>query len=119
MAFILAIYVTVFPDRQTLGDIDTLPNQKSVVEHVANTREHFPRFADALGNRLTGSQHQTYERVLASLPKLWERVVRGKNLTLIHGDANFSNVLPQFSIFRLADDVDVLLTISSPVSFNI
>ena len=34
-----------------------------------------------------------YERTLASLPRLWERVLQGKDLTLIHGDANFSNVL--------------------------
>ena len=80
-------------DHQALGDIDALPNQKSVAEHVANTREHFPRFADSLGDRLTGSQRQVYERTLASLPILWERVTRGKDLTLIHGDANFSNVL--------------------------
>ena len=50
-------------------------------------------FADALGDRLTGPQRQVYERTLASLPSLWERVLPGKDLTLIHGDANFSNVL--------------------------
>ncbi len=80
-------------DHQALGDIDTLPSQKSVAEYVNNTREHFPRFVDSLGDRLTSSQRQVYEKTLASLPSLMERVTQGKNLTLIHGDANFSNVL--------------------------
>ena len=48
-------------DHQALGDIDTLPSQKSVTEHVNNTREHFPRFVDSLGGRLIGSQRQVYE----------------------------------------------------------
>ena len=60
---------------------------------VVNTRKHFARFADTLGNRLSASGRQIYERTLASLPGLWERVTRRKGLTLIHGDANLSNVL--------------------------
>jgi thiamine kinase-like enzyme len=48
---------------------------------------------DVLDNRLTDPQRRVYERTLASLPKLWERVIPGQDLTLIHGDANFSNVL--------------------------
>jgi len=80
-------------DHWALGDIDALPTQKSVAEHVNNTREHFPQFVDSLGGGLTGSQRQVYEKTLASLPSLMERVIRGKDLTLIHGDSNFSNVL--------------------------
>lgn len=80
-------------DHQALGDIDVLPSQKSVKEYVNNTHEHYPRFVDSLGGRLTASQRQVYEKTLVSLPSLMERVTRGKNLTLIHGDANWSNVL--------------------------
>ncbi|MBL7165933.1 MAG: phosphotransferase [Dehalococcoidales bacterium] len=80
-------------DHQRLGDIDALPSQKSVAEHVNNTREHFPRFMDFLGDRLIASQRQVYEKTLASLPNLMERVTQGKNLTLIHGDSNWGNVL--------------------------
>lgn len=75
-------------DHQALGDVGALASQKSVAEHVNDTREHFPRFVDSLGDRLTASQRQVYERTLASLPGLMERVTQGKNLTLIHGDAN-------------------------------
>ncbi|KKL46811.1 hypothetical protein LCGC14_2341840, partial [marine sediment metagenome] len=80
-------------DHRALGDIDRLPNERSVSERVANTREHFPQFADTLGRLVTHSQRRVYDRALSLLPGLWARVVPGKNLTLIHGDANFSNVL--------------------------
>lgn len=80
-------------DNPMLGDVDSLPNQESVAEHIANTRKHFSRFADTLGNLISDSQRGIYERSLASLPRLWERVTRRKHLTLIHGDANLSNVL--------------------------
>ncbi len=80
-------------DHQTLGNIGVLPSQKSVTEHVNNTRKHFPRFADFLGDRLTASQRHVYEKTLTSLPNLMKRVTQGKNLTLIHGDANWGNVL--------------------------
>jgi Ser/Thr protein kinase RdoA (MazF antagonist) len=47
---------------------------------------------DATGDQLTSPQRQIYESVIPSLPQLWQRVVGG-NLTLIHGDANASNIL--------------------------
>jgi hypothetical protein len=80
-------------DNPILGDIDSLPSQESVAEGIANTRRHFRRFADTLGNLLSDSQFGVYEKALASLPRLWERVTQVKGLTLIHGDANLSNVL--------------------------
>jgi hypothetical protein len=80
-------------DHPALSELDALPTPASVAEHVDNTRTHFPRFVDALDDRLPGPQLAVYERTLASLPRLWERVLRGTDLTLIHGDANFSNVL--------------------------
>jgi hypothetical protein len=80
-------------DHPTLGDVDELPSQESVADHVANTRKHFGPFVDALGDHLTGTQLTVYERTLTALPSLWERVLQVKDLTLIHGDANFSNVL--------------------------
>ncbi|UCC17643.1 MAG: phosphotransferase [Dehalococcoidales bacterium] len=80
-------------DHQTLGDTNSPQNQTSVTEDVNNIREHFPRFADFLGDRLTVSQRQVYENTLTLLPSLMERVARGKDLTLIHGDSDLSNVL--------------------------
>ncbi len=42
---------------------------------------------------MADSERQVYEKTLGALPRLMERVTRGKDLTLIHGDSNFSNVL--------------------------
>lgn len=80
-------------DKPILGEIDSLPTQESVAEDIVNTRKHFSQFADTLGNLISNSQYGIYEKTLASLPRLWERVTKVKNLTLIHGDANLSNVL--------------------------
>ncbi|MFC1946740.1 oxidoreductase family protein [Chloroflexota bacterium] len=80
-------------DHQTLGDTYSPQNQKSVTENISNIRQNFPRFANFLGDRLTASQRQDYEKTLTLLPSLMERVTRGMNLTLIHGDSDSSNVL--------------------------
>jgi aminoglycoside phosphotransferase (APT) family kinase protein len=89
----LAQFHAFWWDHPALCDVDSLPTLESVAAHVADTYEHFGPFADALGDRLTNSRRRIYEGTLASLPKLWERVLQSKDLTLIHGDANFSNVL--------------------------
>lgn len=80
-------------DHPALGKLDRLPNRRSIADHVTYTRDQFGPFADAVGDRLTPPQRQAYERTLAALPRLWEREGKGRHLTLIHGDANFSNVL--------------------------
>jgi len=65
-------------DHPALGDVDGLPSEASVAEHVANAREQFPRFADALGERFSGTLRQLYERALDLLPHLWQRAAAGK-----------------------------------------
>ena len=80
-------------DHSSLSEISCLPGGRSNAEKVANIRSQFPRFADAAGSILTDHQRRIYEAALASLPALYLRVSKGKDLTLIHGDANFSNVL--------------------------
>jgi thiamine kinase-like enzyme len=80
-------------DRPALGEIDELPDSQSAAEYAGSVRECFPRYADFLGDRLSDARRSLYDRVLAALPRLFERVTQGTGLTLIHGDANFWNVL--------------------------
>ena len=87
-------------DNPMLGDIDSLPDQKSVAEYIASIHKHFSSFADALNNLISDSQFGIYEKALASLPRLWERVTERRNLTLIHGDANLSNILLPYDTDR-------------------
>jgi aminoglycoside phosphotransferase (APT) family kinase protein len=80
-------------DHQSLGDSFPLPDQKTDTEQINSTRECFPRFADVLGDRLSPSQRLMFEKTITMLPKLGERAYRSGNLTLIHGDPNWGNVL--------------------------
>ncbi len=80
-------------DHPALGDIGELPSQKTVTGQISITRGTFPRFADFLGDRLSASQRQVYEKTLTALPSLMERVTQGKNLAPIHGDTHWGNVL--------------------------
>jgi hypothetical protein len=80
-------------DHPALGEIDELPDAESTLAYVTSVRGCFPRFADFLGDRLSNARRRLYDGVLASLPRLFERVARGTGLTLIHGDASFQNVL--------------------------
>ena len=80
-------------DHPSLGIFDTLPNQQTVNKYITSIRTCYPKFADTLRKLLALPQCQVYEKVINALPELWQRVIPGHNLTLIHGDANFSNVL--------------------------
>jgi thiamine kinase-like enzyme len=57
-----------------------------------------PGFLDFAGDRLFTHEREMYEKVLASLPGLWERYLQhrfaeGKGLTLVHTDLHFNNFL--------------------------
>ena len=80
-------------DNPALSQVESFPSPESVTRQISSIRECFARFADFLGDWLSGPQRNLYDRVLAALPELTQRLAQGKHLTLIHGDANLSNVL--------------------------
>jgi hypothetical protein len=80
-------------DNPILVSLTEMPDHDSVAAYVASIEAHFPPFVEALGRQLSPGERLVFEKVLAALPALFRRVARGKHLTLIHGDANFSNVL--------------------------
>ncbi|MGC9350068.1 MAG: phosphotransferase [Anaerolineae bacterium] len=90
-------------DHPALRELRRFPTESSVADYVSSVQACFPRFAEALGDRLSQHRRRIYDRVLASLPKLFARQLSGPTLsgeaganrclTLIHGDANFWNVL--------------------------
>ena len=47
----------------------------------------------ARGDELPQPWRENYARVLAALPRLFERHAQGRNLTLAHGDAHLGNFL--------------------------
>jgi Ser/Thr protein kinase RdoA (MazF antagonist) len=80
-------------DHPSLSEIDDLPSVESTATYVDSVRTCFPGFADLLGESLSTHRRTIYDRVLAELPRLSERLTRGSDLTLIHGDAHWGNVL--------------------------
>lgn len=53
----------------------------------------YPQFADAMGDRLSTSVRELYERVLADYPTLDRRFASRRHLTVTHGDFILGNVL--------------------------
>jgi hypothetical protein len=80
-------------DNPALREFATPSSLEEMAASISAIRACYPRFADAAGERLDARQRRAYEQVLVSLPKLMERVTSGHGITLIHGDANLSNVL--------------------------
>jgi hypothetical protein len=67
----------------------------------------YPRFADAMGDRLSPGTRDIFDRILAAYPILDRRVAAREHLTLIHGDFLFGNILlphdPQQHSVRIID----------------
>jgi hypothetical protein len=89
----LADFHAFWWDNPALSTVEELPSRESVEEHIAHTVASFHRFAASCADALSSERRTTYETAMDALPRLYERVTGHRNLTLIHGDANFSNVL--------------------------
>ena len=89
----LADFHAFWWDHPALGSTDPLPSRESIGRHIGSTRATFSRFAAECAAALSSEQLDLYATVLEKLPSLYERVTTRENLTLIHGDANLSNVL--------------------------
>lgn len=80
-------------DNPALESAATLPGRETAAMTIAGIRRSYPPFADAAAERLSSSHRRVYDSVLAALPRLLQRIAAGHDLTLIHGDANLSNVM--------------------------
>jgi hypothetical protein len=87
-------------DHPLLAQLDDRTPQEAAQSEVDGVSKCYPRFADAAADHLTPAYRNIYERVLRSLPRLLQRVAGGTGLTLIHGDANPSNVLLPYDTRR-------------------
>jgi len=52
---------------------------------------HFSRFADEMGDRLSAERRSLYERMFDSAPRLAQRYLSRRNMTIIQGDAHIWN----------------------------
>ena len=81
-------------DHPRLGkDIGKIPNQADRQQEWMDAEQCTSAFMAALDDQLPPPYRATYERVLHSLPDLYNRHAAGRNLTLAHGDAHLGNFL--------------------------
>jgi hypothetical protein len=81
-------------DHPRLGqDVGQFPTLAQRQREWSDARTASAAFAVFLGDALPPAWQKIYERVVAALPDLYQRHAAGKNLTLVHGDAHFGNLL--------------------------
>ena len=77
-------------------EIGQLPTVEARKAGIADTHRRIRDFVDFLGDRLSRDRRQVYDKILTSLPGVWDRY-RGtrlserKAVTLVHGDAQAWN----------------------------
>ena len=69
-----------------------LPPDRSWSDRRALAVEKLPAFLTFLGDRISPSRRQTYERLLNSPARLWKISAGAPNQTLLHGDLHAWNV---------------------------
>ena len=81
-------------DHPRLGELPAgYPEHACPALMIQSGVQAYPRFAEAMGDRLSPGARTIFERVLAAYPALDRRVAAREHLTLVHGDFIFGNVL--------------------------
>ncbi len=55
--------------------------------------EHFARFTAQLGDLISVERRKLYDRLIEAAPRLRQRYLSHRNVTIVHGDAHFWNCL--------------------------
>jgi hypothetical protein len=81
-------------DHAELGKgIGRFLDESGVAEMMGGIAHQYSRFADFLGDRLSGERRRVYETILSSSLRPWKRIAQRTGLTVVHGDAHLSNFL--------------------------
>ncbi len=80
-------------DPRLESEFGKAPSRASEREYVGSIEKTLLGFFDALGDELTLEQRGFFERSVSSLVRLWEPLLAGRGLTLVHGDAHLWNIL--------------------------
>jgi hypothetical protein len=104
----LSALQAVWWDHPRLGELPGgYPAEACTPLSIQTGAQAYPRFAEALGDRLSPGARRVFERALAAYPKLDGRMATRKHFTLIHGDFLFGNVLlpndPRQETVRIVD----------------
>ena len=68
-------------------------DESTVPNFLADVRQRWTTFRNLLGDRLSDERASRYEKLLAALPRLLDRLRTHRHLTIAHGDAHVWNAL--------------------------
>jgi thiamine kinase-like enzyme len=81
-------------DDSRLGvSIGTWLDAATLDQQLQGFAARFASFADRLGERLSDERRDLYRRLVDRFPGLYARYHSHRNVTLVHGDAHFWNIL--------------------------
>lgn len=81
-------------DDARLGvSIGSFASREETSARNAVFADHYRRFADLLGDRLSPERRAIYDRFIASAPRLLDRYHSRRNVSIAHGDAHIWNFL--------------------------
>ena len=90
----LAEFHAFWWDHPRLGkDIGTLLTEEGLINGIPGTERTVSGFVEYLGDRLSVERRRLYKKIISAQPALFKRLTRGKDLTLVHGDAHLWNFL--------------------------
>lgn len=79
-------------DDPRLGvTVGTWPEPKAIEVWLKSLVEAYAQFADLLGDRLSSEQRAFYERLFDQAPRLLQRTLGRRNMTVIQGDSHVWN----------------------------
>lgn len=79
-------------DDPRLGTaIGTWPDPAGIARWLQDLAQAYARFADAAGDRLSAAQRSLYERLFDQGPRLLERYLSRRNMTIVQGDSHVWN----------------------------
>lgn len=88
----LAAFHAYWREHPYLGSrMSALPTTASLQQEMIRLWTVFPQFVEDLEDHLSREDQRVYERLLATLPVLWEKRIERSGQTLVHGDPHFWN----------------------------
>ena len=69
------------------------PNAEEIAQRIGRVRAQVNEFVAMLGDRLTAASQELLQRVLASLPRLYVRLLDAQGYTVVHDDIHVGNVM--------------------------
>jgi thiamine kinase-like enzyme len=71
----------------------TWVDNDELARNLQTFSEHFARFTDRFGDRISAERRELYRRLFDAAPRLGQRYLLHRHMTIVHGDAHVWNCL--------------------------